>query len=906
MSQQRDSNPQAGQGRALPKKEADMFRSVIKFYETKLYKKGIKSADGILKKFPKHGETLAMKGLILNCLNKKEEAHELVKQGLMNDMRSHVCWHVYGLLYRSDRNYNEAIKAYKQALRIDRDNLQILRDLSLLQIQMRDLTGFAITRHQILNLKPNNKVHWLSFALAKHLCRDPLGCIAVIDSYLGTLDDDADEKKRGFESSELALYRYQVMMEIPNNEQEALNYLETCRDVVVDQTAWLCAKAQVLLMLRNYSSAEQTYFKLFQRGSTEDYKVHTGYMCALLQIPPEISLFALKYKGGGMDTLATIYPLSLEQSSSLLQAYSTHLSKHFPISRAIKRIPLTLMEPGSHQFATSIDAYSRKHLSKGVPSLGADLGYFLLKRRSDNYLPPYASAFELAKDPFDVKSHPLMNLFVNLADGYLRSLAANSTFPQDDNEESPSAYLWALYLRAKLHEMCGEYSQGLQLIDNALQHTPTLVDLYELKARLLKKSGDLTTAYKTLESGRELDLQDRYINNKTIKYMLRALEDGLALERVALFTKDEGNPEQHMFDMQCTWYELELARCYAAKRQWGKALKKYSAIEKHFEDFHEDQFDFHSYCIRKVTLRSYVNVLRFEDELWGHKIYQQAAGGLIRIYLHLSDHPEEAKGGDASDVDYSSLTAAQKKKARKKKKQEEAKRNVDNSKETATATKKKNSVDVDPKGEEYLNLDPLEQATKYSNSLVTHAPTSLQSWLLRYDVSIRRQKVPMALQALFKAKALDPNNPEVFSRIVDFSFRSLESKKKCNGHCEEDSLSPVMPPLVAQVVDLQTKNLLQHSCLNDFVQSYYEKTKEDGTLNWRIAVGNALAILKSPDPFLLLTSCNLDECRGVSIETCRQATELITRRSHDLSALKKWKEKTIQRFPLCEEFRKEC
>jgi len=87
MSQQRDSNPQAGQGRALPKKEADMFRSVIKFYETKLYKKGIKSADGILKKFPKHGETLAMKGLILNCLNKKEEAHELVKQGLMNDMR---------------------------------------------------------------------------------------------------------------------------------------------------------------------------------------------------------------------------------------------------------------------------------------------------------------------------------------------------------------------------------------------------------------------------------------------------------------------------------------------------------------------------------------------------------------------------------------------------------------------------------------------------------------------------------------------------------------------------------------------------------------------------------------------------------------------------------------------------
>jgi hypothetical protein len=40
-----------------------------------------------LKKFPNHGETLAMKGLTLNYTNKKEEALALVKLGLMNDMR---------------------------------------------------------------------------------------------------------------------------------------------------------------------------------------------------------------------------------------------------------------------------------------------------------------------------------------------------------------------------------------------------------------------------------------------------------------------------------------------------------------------------------------------------------------------------------------------------------------------------------------------------------------------------------------------------------------------------------------------------------------------------------------------------------------------------------------------------
>lgn len=38
-----------------------------------------------------HTETLAMKGLILNCIGKKEEAYDSVKKGLKNDLTSHVC-----------------------------------------------------------------------------------------------------------------------------------------------------------------------------------------------------------------------------------------------------------------------------------------------------------------------------------------------------------------------------------------------------------------------------------------------------------------------------------------------------------------------------------------------------------------------------------------------------------------------------------------------------------------------------------------------------------------------------------------------------------------------------------------------------------------------------------------------
>lgn len=118
-----------------------------KCYEQKQYKNGLKFAKQILSnpKCAEHGETLAMKGLTLNCLNRKEEAYEYVRRGLRNDLKSHVCWHVYGLLQRSDKKYDEAIKCYRNALKWEKDNIQILRDLSLLQIQMRDLEGYRVS-----------------------------------------------------------------------------------------------------------------------------------------------------------------------------------------------------------------------------------------------------------------------------------------------------------------------------------------------------------------------------------------------------------------------------------------------------------------------------------------------------------------------------------------------------------------------------------------------------------------------------------------------------------------------------------------------------------------------------------------------------------------------------------------
>lgn len=69
------------------------------------------------------------------------------------------------------------------------------------------------------------------------------------------------------------------------------------------------------------------------------------------------------------------------------------------------------------------------------------------------------------------------------------------------------------------------------------------------------------------------------------------------------------------------WYECAAGEAALAAGRHGPALKSLTAVAKHFSDISEDQFDFHSYCVRKMTLRAYIGLLRLEDELYGHPFF---------------------------------------------------------------------------------------------------------------------------------------------------------------------------------------------------------------------------------------------------------------------------------------------
>lgn len=247
----------------LSSKEAALFRQVIRNYEDKQYKRGIKSADLILKKVPRHGDTMAMKALIMNAQNRGDEAFALAKEALTADMKSHICWHVYGLLWRSVKNFEEAIKAYKFALKLDPENNQIQRDLAILQVQMRDYQGYIQSRSSMLQARPQYRQVWTALAVAHHLAGDPAEAEKVLKTYEDTLK--TKPSRHDFENSESIMYKNSLIAEQGDYER-ALEHLESETKHNLDRLAVLEARAEYLSKLGRKEEAARAYRALIERN----------------------------------------------------------------------------------------------------------------------------------------------------------------------------------------------------------------------------------------------------------------------------------------------------------------------------------------------------------------------------------------------------------------------------------------------------------------------------------------------------------------------------------------------------------------------------------------------------------------------------------------------------------------
>lgn len=424
-----------------------------------------------------------MKGLIINCLGRTDEGFAIVKEALKYDMKSHVTWHVYGLLWRSVKNFEEAIKAYKFALRWEPDSWNILRDLALLQVQMRDFAGYIESRRHMLQLKPHMRQNWTGLAIAYHLSGNYEEAENVLGKYEETLK--TPPSRLDMEHSEANLYKNMVIAESGDIER-ALKHLEEVGKVNMDRLAVLEMKASYCLKLGKMEEAERLYRVLLDRNADRrDY-----------------------YKG-----LEASKGLKVEDVEERKKLYD-EFAKAKPLADAPKRIPLEFLE--GEAFREAANQYIRSMLEKGVPSLFANVKSL------------YSSDFKRETIPKIVEE------FLNEQESSAKSYETDR-----EAQKAGETLVWTIYFLAQHydHWRTRDTEKALEYIDKAIDLDQDQVELHMTRARIYKHAGDVHKAAEIMDHARQLEKSDRYINTKSSKYTLRANKNEEALKTMALFTR---------------------------------------------------------------------------------------------------------------------------------------------------------------------------------------------------------------------------------------------------------------------------------------------------------------------------------------------------------------------------------
>ncbi|KAF3766731.1 N-terminal acetyltransferase A, auxiliary subunit [Cryphonectria parasitica EP155] len=749
----------------LSTREGNLFRQVVRNYEEKQYKRGLKAAEQILKKNPKHGDTMAMKALILNAQGKTEEAFALGKESLTIDMKSHICWHVYGLLYRSNKNFEEAIKAYRFALRLEPESSQIQRDLAVLQIQMRDYQGYVQSRLAMLQARPALRQSWTGLAIAHHLA----GNLTDAENILKTFEDTLKTQpaRSDLEHSEALLYHNMIIAET-GDFQRALDHLESACKHNLDRLAYLEARARYLTELGNKEEASQAWRALLDRNPD-----HAEYYDALVEVS-DLS--------AGDDLLSR-------------KAIYDEYAVKFPRCDAAKRLPLDFLT--GDEFKAAAKSYLAMVLDKGIPSTFANLKHL------------YADEFKKAT-------------LRDVVDEYLSTAAA-----EGDSSRGRGAAVFYLaqhysYYRSR------DLPRAMEYVDKAIEEDPENVNFAMTRARIWKYYGNPQKASEAMEHARELDTRDRYINTKAAKYQLRNNELDRALKTMGMFTKADtpGGPLADLLDMQSVWFLTEDGEANARLGNLGLALKRFHAVFNIFDIWQEDQFDFHGFSLRKGMIRAYIDMVRWEDHLRDHPFYTRVAVGAANAYLRIYEQQEEKAANGVNGTENGNANgddALEKKKAAKKARKEAQRLERESAEKAAKQDPNKKGVKPDPDAQKKQDDDPLgaklaatteplADAMRFISPMLQCSPKSIQAQTTAFEVLILRKKYLLALRCLKAALSLDAEDPKAHEQAIRLR------------HALNTDLA-TLPPKVTEVINAEFTEVSASADLAKLNQEYREKHK---------------------------------------------------------------------------------
>lgn len=708
----------------LSVRDQQQFKNIVQLYDQRIYKRALKLTETMLKKYPKQGDLLSMKAFILSAMHpeskdeKHKEAYECAKEAIKQNMKSPMSWHCLGTLYKGDFDYSEAIKCFKTALKFDKDDLVVLRDLATCYVQTRNYVGFRDIRNEMKRIRPEIRTNWIASALGNHFCgyiNSAINCLVSIDKFgvsngrtlskRNAVDDEEDygvlfSFLEPFQRSELLLYFVRLLLD-GRKYQQAYNFLRSNQNFILEKTDYYTILGNLLLKCnKNYTKeCRECFERLLAMYPDDDFALF-GCMITdkslrnVVLAPPNVSdklVKELSLKDEEIDESSSFesdevipicgigsgifhtrgtsgimyYPLLVNESVGRnkylndkklsskeysLASYGYKLSSsvynqvlefivydddelkgnktkyensmkrigkffeekksQFPASDTILRLELAFLK--GKEFLVKFRAYVLGRLGSRITGLKSLIGYLI---------------------KMDARKKDLIHMELTSIVKELEGLYEKGELSK--NELATLYYIYSQHL-----DCMGLPLEGLDYIEKSLKLDDSRPDGFNIKRKLLKHLYRFEEAQDAIDHARLMEKNDKYLNTRTICACLENGQFEKAKELLKVFMtyisdiskskrreSTNSSSETEIKNLQIIWYEKRAARYRElldlSSDGYLMAFDHYLRLMESMEIMKTDQYDYHLYCLRKMTLYRYLDFINMHDKLFCNTDYRK-------------------------------------------------------------------------------------------------------------------------------------------------------------------------------------------------------------------------------------------------------------------------------------------
>ena len=429
-------------------------------------------------------------------------------------------------------------------------------------------------------------VNWVQYSLAEYFLKNYEKSLQLLDSFIKSFEDTL--KKQEFH--EVLVFKANILCKLERYE-ECIELLEknldkSCVDRVsfIEKIIFSCVK------LHNVEKGIK-YCKMALKINPENIYIYLSY-------------FNLKIKDLNLIKYEDIFTLE-EKSPKRKELYDILIKEIEPELTKVKineKIKLGLLE--EDEFTLLFSKYFFKNIKSNLPSFFNNIKFIYQYPQQNTKIPIIESI--IASNITSIEKSK------TLTEEILKLNVDKSVI------NIPPTFIWVYYFAAQHYEILGNSEKALEYINKAIKLTPSVVEFFMVKARILKHNLLYEEASKAMGKAKELDLSDRYLNAKHAKSAIRNSDVDKSAEIMQEFVK---NPlvEENMLRYQCLWFKIEAGIAYLKTGKLLLAHRMFKGILDNFKEMFEDQGDFYNYSLRRYMLNDFYNLIIYCRNMFKNK-----------------------------------------------------------------------------------------------------------------------------------------------------------------------------------------------------------------------------------------------------------------------------------------------